>query len=620
MYLLLRYLRTLRVKRGGTYIEEMSDPLLVLDNQNRVVYRNRAAQDLMGHAGPEALGQAAEKTWPDWQSQIEHTPPLDNKGREMVLDQGGGQRIFDVMISPISDRRGNVLSRLAVLRDITGRIRSEEALRESEEKYRRLVTHAPDAIFIAQDGVIKFANPSTMALTRYSIAEHATIPFAKLIHPEDRDRVVGSQDRQLKGEAVPSSYSFRLLTKRGEELWVDLNAVLMTWEERLALLCYMRDITPLKRMEAQYLHAQKMEAVATLAGGIAHDFNNLLQTILGYAGVLCVDKKKSDPGYSELREIEKATLRGAELIQHLLIFSQKVESEQRSVQLNLTVKQVQKFLARAIPRMVKVEEVLAEDLWLVNADPARMEQVLVNLAINSLEAMPEGGRLIFETRNVTIDEEYSRIHPEIKPGDYVLLTVSDTGRGMNQETLGRLFEPFYTTKEVGQGSGLGLSAVHGIVKDHQGFIQCESEPDKGTTFKIYVPVLKQIEGREEPEKEGRPKGGTETILVVDDEEPIRVICEEILGNHGYQVLTAPDGETALSIYQKAKKKIDLVILDLIMPGMEGRKCLEELIKMDPEVKVLISSGYMLDEPPGATLKTGAKRFIRKPYTLRDLLK
>jgi len=400
---------------------------------------------------------------------------------------------------------------------------------------------------------------------------------------------------------------------------VDLNTVLITWEGGRALLCYMRDITSLKRLEAQYLHAQKMEAVNTLAGGIAHEFNNLLQTILGYTEVLFLERKESDCGYRELREIEKAALRGVELIQHLLIFSRKIKSKQAPVQLNLTVKQVQKLLTRTIPRMVKVEPMLVDDLRLINADSAQMEQVLINLAINSVDAMPEGGKLIFGTENVTVDEEYCKFHPEAKPGDYVLLTVSDTGRGMDQQTLGHLFEPFYTTKEVGKGTGLGLSAVYGIVMDHHGFIQCDSELGEGTTFKIYLPAIKQIMEGEVPAEEGRPRGGMETILVVDDEESIRGLCEEILGKYGYQVLTASDGETALNIYQEAKEKIDLIILDLIMPGMGGRKCLEELIKMNPEVKVLISSGNVIGEPPGATLKTGAKRFIRKPYTLREML-
>jgi len=603
----------------ATYIEEMSDPVIVLDHRNCVVYRNRAAQDLMGHVAHGAPGQAVEKIWPEWQSQIEHAPPVGSKGREMVLDRGDGQRIYDVLISPFFDRKGDILSRLVVLRDITGRKRAEETLRESEEKYRSLVTHASDAIFIVQDGVIKFPNPSTLALTRYSIDEHATIPFAKFIHPEDRDWVVDRQNRRLKGEEVPGSNSFRLLTKRGEELWVDLNTVLITWEGGRALLCYMRDITSLKRLEAQYLHAQKMEAVNTLAGGIAHEFNNLLQTILGYTEVLFLERKESDCGYRELREIEKAALRGVELIQHLLIFSRKIKSKQAPVQLNLTVKQVQKLLTRTIPRMVKVEPMLVDDLRLINADSAQMEQVLINLAINSVDAMPEGGKLIFGTENVTVDEEYCKFHPEAKPGDYVLLTVSDTGRGMDQQTLGHLFEPFYTTKEVGKGTGLGLSAVYGIVMDHHGFIQCDSELGEGTTFKIYLPAIKQIMEGEVPAEEGRPRGGMETILVVDDEESIRGLCEEILGKYGYQVLTASDGETALNIYQEAKEKIDLIILDLIMPGMGGRKCLEELIKMNPEVKVLISSGNVIGEPPGATLKTGAKRFIRKPYTLREML-
>lgn len=507
-----------------------------------------------------------------------------------------------------------------IFRDITGRKRAEAALRESEEKYRSLVANATDAIFIVQDGRIKFPNPITLTLAGYSAEELVTLPFINLIHPEDQAMVLDNYTRRLKGEEVSSTYTFRVINKRGEELWGQLNAVLITWEGRPAILCFIRDITPQKRLEAQYLHAQKMEAVGTLAGGIAHDFNNLLQAVLGYTEILLLDKEKLEHGYQELQEIKRAAQRGGELTQRLLTFSRRVPSKLRPVNLNQEINQIQKLLQRTIPKMIEIELTLADELRTVNADPAQIEQALMNLAVNARDAMPEGGKLIIGTKNITLDEEYCKMHLGAKPGDYVLLTVTDTGHGMDKETLEHLFEPFYTTKGVGRGTGLGLSMVYGIVKSHDGYIFCDSAPGKGATFEIYLPVIEQKLEKEELKEEKISMGGKETILLIDDEESIRDLGNQILNQFGYTVLATSDGESGLELYRKEKGKIDLVILDLIMPGMGGKKCLEELLKMNPKVKVVIASGYSIDGPTEEALEVGAKNFVSKPYAMRQMLK
>jgi CheY-like chemotaxis protein len=270
--------------------------------------------------------------------------------------------------------------------------------------------------------------------------------------------------------------------------------------------------------------------------------------------------------------------------------------------------------------MIDIELNLADDLRTINGDPAQIEQALMNLAVNARDAMPEGGRLRIGTKNVTLDEEYCRMHLGVKAGDYVLLSVTDTGYGMNQEILGHLFEPFYTTKGVGRGTGLGLSMVYGIVRSHDGYIFCDSVPGKGTTFEIYLPVIEQRPGMEESKEERIPRGGKETILLIDDEEFIRHLGNQILRQFGYIVLTASDGESGLELYQKEKGKIDLVILDLIMPGMGGRRCLEELLRMNPKVKVVIASGYSVDGHTKEALEAGAKNFVSKPYAIRQMLK
>jgi CheY-like chemotaxis protein len=269
--------------------------------------------------------------------------------------------------------------------------------------------------------------------------------------------------------------------------------------------------------------------------------------------------------------------------------------------------------------MIEIELHLADDLGTVNADPAQVEQVLMNLAVNSRDAMPEGGRLVIETGNVTLDETFCKNHLGAKPGGYVALTVSDTGHGMDKETIKHIFDPFYTTKGVGKGTGLGLAMVYGIVKSHEGYILCESKPNKGATFRIYFPVTEQGRVVKELREDKGFTGGTETILLVDDEDPIRNLGEQIFTKYGYTVLKVSDGEGALKIYEEKKDGIDLIILDLIMPGMGGKKCLEGLLQINPDVKVVIASGYSPEGRVKSFFEEGAKNFISKPFNMKEML-
>jgi two-component system cell cycle sensor histidine kinase/response regulator CckA len=277
-------------------------------------------------------------------------------------------------------------------------------------------------------------------------------------------------------------------------------------------------------------------------------------------------------------------------------------------------------LGRIIPKMVDIELRLANNLRPINADPTQIEQILLNLALNAAHAMPEGGKLIFETKNVEMDEEYCRTHPETRPGEYVLLTVSDTGHGMEKEILDRVFEPFFTTKQRGQGTGLGLSMVFGIVKSHGGHISCHSQPGAGTVFKIYFPATDTKIDLEPAPMQETPSLGTETILLVDDDETIRDLGKETLAIAGYKVLTASNGREALAIYANAQGEVSLVVLDLIMPQMGGKQCLEQLLKIDPKVKVLISTGHSSNGSAEETRVSGARGFVSKPYTRNQFLR
>ena len=381
-----------------------------------------------------------------------------------------------------------------------------------------------------------------------------------------------------------------------------------------------RDVTQEVALEAQLFQAQKMEAVGTLAGGIAHDFNNLLQVIQGYTEVLQNEVGRNKYGLEALQKIHRSAKRGAELTRQLLTFSRKVQSERRPLDLNREVEQVKKLLERTIPKMIEIELYLSENPAVVSADPIQVEQTIMNLAVNAKDAMPEGGKIVIETDRVRLDEKFCKTHLGARPGDYVLLSISDTGHGMNREIVDHVFEPFYTTKDVGKGTGLGLAMVYGIVKNHEGYILCYSELNTGTTFKIYLPAMEQSGQRlKADEVEDLFKGGDETILLVDDEEYIRELGVELLTDAGYKVLTATDGEEGFELYRKKQEDIDLVILDLVIPGMGGKKCYEEILKINPKAKILIVSGYSANGPGKEAIEAGAKGFVGKPFDVNHLL-
>jgi len=400
----------------------------------------------------------------------------------------------------------------------------------------------------------------------------------------------------------------------------DLN-LLMTFSNQIAIAIEnARLYRDLERTYLSSLQAQKMAAIGNLAGGIAHDFNNILQAILGHVGLLSYDFGEQAPQYPRLKRIESAAQRASDLIRQLLTFSRKGESLLRPLSLNSEVKEVMKLLSSAIPKMIAIELQLEPDLGMIDADPVQVNQVLMNLAVNARDAMSYDGKLVIGTKNVTVDEEYCRTHSGLRPGEHVMLWVSDTGHGMEKDVLDHIFEPFYTTKDVGKGTGLGLSTVYGIVKSHQGHIICESEPGSGTTFKVYLPVSGKDGQRlgEEKGEDSLVMRGTETILLVDDEATIREYCGELLKGYGYTVLTAKSGEEALEVFVREKGRIDLVISDLIMPGMGGKRCLDEMLKLDPEVKVLMMTGYAVHDHIREALERGARGVLNKPFSGQEM--
>jgi signal transduction histidine kinase/ActR/RegA family two-component response regulator len=378
--------------------------------------------------------------------------------------------------------------------------------------------------------------------------------------------------------------------------------------------------TEKKKLEDQLRHSQKMEAVGQLAGGVAHDFNNILTAIIGYGSLMKMKMDYDDPSRNYLLQILDSAKRAANLTQGLLAFSRKQAISPKSVRVNKIIENVEKLLRRLIGEDVEMKVSLAEADLTVLADSGQLEQVLVNLATNARDAMPEGGCLTIRTEAGVLDHEFIKMHGYGKPGSYALISVADTGTGMDGKTRERIFEPFFTTKEVGKGTGLGLSIVYGIVKQHNGYITCYSEPGKGTAFKIYLPVIDRKVSPTEDSVSLPSSGGTETILLAEDDAVVRALMKEVLEQSGYTVIEAADGEDAIGVFARNRDKVRLLILDVIMPKKNGKEVYEEIRKERPDVSVIFSSGYTADILQKKRVFDGEFKLISKPVSPTDLLR
>jgi len=612
-------------------LSENTFEAIFLSEKSICTGQNLAAEKMFGYSTEEAIGRhGTDWIAPEYRELVRKNMGLDYASpyEVMALRKDGTTFPCEIRGKMIDDQ--GRLIRVTALRDTTEHKKAEEALRESEDRFRLIAEQSLMAIGIIQDGVYKYFNKAYEQISGYSadeIKKWEPFELTKTVHPDDRSFVTEQVRKKQTGHTdVVPHYSFRGISKGGDIKWLEIYSKTVTYQNRPADLVAFIDITERKRAEmereklqAQLSQAQKMEAVGTLAGGIAHDFNNLLQVVLGYSDLLLVDKSRNDRDYDALNEIRRQARNGAELVKRILTFSRKADTSSRPIDLNREVRKAKQLLARTLPKIIEIELFLDEDLRKVDADPGQIEQILLNLAVNAKDAMPRGGKIVIETENATLHEDYCRSHLGVEPGVYVLLTFSDTGVGIYPEILDHIFEPFFTTKKPGEGTGLGLAAVYGIVKQHNGRIMCYSEPEKGTTFKIYLPGLKMEEEASTQRVQEMPAGGAETILLVEDEASVREFGKRALSKAGYTVLTAGNGQEALEIYREKWSEIHLVVMDLIMPVRDGRECLEELLKINRSVKVIVASGYSVNGLARRAVKSGAKGFIRKPFDIRQML-
>lgn len=479
---------------------------------------------------------------------------------------------------------------------------------------------AEGVVITDSKAIIQYVNPAAEVISGYDSKELIGQGASIFRSDKNDDSLYTNMWATIK---AGDFWSGRFVNRKkdGTEYYED-NSISPIFDETGKLTNYVaikHDVTKHVKLKEQLFQAQKLEAVAILAGGVAHDFNNLLQAVLGYSELMLQRRSHDDPDYEDLSKIHSAGKRGAELVRSLMTFSRKMEPNYVAVDLNQEVIAARDLLFRTIPKNINIDLRLQGNLPSVRADSSQIGQILMNLGVNARDAMPQGGTLGIQTEMIELDNEYCNSNSGLKPGPYVLMKISDNGQGMDGETVSHMFEPFFTTKEPGKGTGLGLATVYGILKQHDAQITCYSEPGRGTTFRIYFPIVSEKIRPAPPKDDTEIRGGSETILLVDDEQTVRDIGKKILDAHGYSVITANDGMQALEIYSDRGAAIDLIILDYVMPVMDGVNCTKKIKEINPTTKILLTSGHSVSSLDDVYIQTHANGFIEKPFNANHLL-
>ena len=596
--------------RDGTFLN-------IWTTNEALLYRPR--HELKGKRVSEVIGEDFFRPF----AMIFDRVLVTGRGEELEysLDVPAGRRWFLARMNRVPSAANDQYTLCLAVRDITGRKHAEEKLLVSEEKFSKAFHLGPDAVTITstEDGRYIEVNDSFLRLTGYARNEligRTAVELGVWANPKDRQQVVALLNRSSEFRDL----EIRIAIKSGEVRTVQMSAHTIELGGQTCILAIIRDVTERRALELQLRQSQKMEAVGRLAGGVAHDFNNLLVGILGYSELLKKKLAEQSPLLRMANEINFAAMRARDLTSRLLALSHRQVLRPAVLDLNALVRQCERLLRPVIGEDVRVILRLDPKTAHVKADPAQLEQVILNLALNARDAMPDGGTLSMETCNIQVDAALARLHPGLIPGYYVRLSVTDTGHGIAPDAMPRIFEPFFTTKEVGKGSGLGLSTVYGVVKQSGGCVTVSSVPDKGATFGIYLPRASELPERKTPAPPVTASStGTETILLVEDEAIVRDLVCEILKESGYVVLSATSGADAMKIIDEQADPIDLLITDVVMPEMSGPELANILRRARGEMSVLYMSGYTDD---AVLVRQGLPEnsaFVRKPYTPHQFL-
>jgi PAS domain S-box-containing protein len=634
-------------------IDFLPDATFAIDLDGKVIAWNRAIEEMTGVKAEAMLGQGEhEYSLPFYgirrpilidlvfksDEEIQQKYFFVRKEGACLLAEAdvpvqGEDRVLWGIARPLFDSKGKIVGAIESIRDITERKQAESAIREANERFRSVLHAATGYSIIGtdQNGVIKVFNEGAELMLGYGAEEVIDQATLEIIHdPEEivaRAVEIGIEPgfevlvaAARRGETETREWTY--IHRDGARLTVSLTVTAMRSETGLlnGFIGIARDITAEKKLEQQFIQSQKMESVGLLAGGVAHDFNNLLTPILGYTELLLRSFSEEDPRRRRLIQVKEAADRAKDLTHRLLAFSRKQVIELKTLDLGDIIRQFEKILRRTIRENIQIDIVIAPSMGKVRVDAGQIELVLLNLSVNAQDAMPEGGVLTIEARDIEIDVAYAASHAEIMPGPYVLLAISDTGSGMDEQLQAHIFEPFFTTKETGKGTGLGLSTVYGIVKQHGGSIFVYSERNHGSVFKVLLP---RVEG-EGPSAESSRSGddevryGLETILVAEDSEIVRLLACDLLESFGYQVLAAETPERCIEMAGGFAGTIDLLLTDVIMPGMNGKELYHALREDRPELKVLFMSGYTSNVIGQHGVLDQEEAFVQKPFTIQSL--
>jgi two-component system cell cycle sensor histidine kinase/response regulator CckA len=620
-------------------------PQFVIGRDHRVLYWNQALEELSNIRADEVVGtrehwkafylqerpcmadllvDGAVSEVPSWYPSKWEKSSLVEEAYEAIdffPKLGLDGRWLRFTAAAIRDSAGHLLGAIQTVVDITDKSRTEEALRKSEERYRSLFDGVPVGLYrTTSDGGILDANPALVEMLGYSdrraLLQMNAADF--YLNQEDRKRL---QELIERGDTV-RDFEVQFRRRDGSIVWIRDNTRVIR-DEQGGIQCFegsLQDITERRRIEEQLVQTQKMESIGTLASGIAHDFNNMLGIILGNASVLA-EMDVTDPRYHDrMQAIMETAQRGVVLVRQILTFARKTSSEREAVDPNSVIGELTKLLAETFPKTIRISLHLEQPLPRILMDRTQLHQAILNLCVNARDAMPNGGILTIRTRHVRAVGLAAQF-PTARPVDHVAIRVADSGVGMDETTRQRIFEPFFTTKEKGRGTGLGLAVLYGIVQAHHGLIHVESQMGKGSAFELFFPVAGPADESALPGYTGiqEAPGGQETILVVEDEEFLQTLLTELLEEKGYRVLSARDGREAVRTFRKQGGQIDLVLTDLGLPGLSGQEVARTLREDDPDVKILVASGYFEPGEKSRLVAAGVTDFVQKPYSLNDLL-
>lgn len=607
----------------NSIIASAMDAIITVDASQKIVLFNAAAEKMFGYQAKEVVGKPLDFLLPDrfrpaHRQHIEHFSKtkvtkrrMGHLGNIFGLRATGEEFPLEASISQIEDTGEKFYT--VILREITERIRTETVLREQAE----LLNHARDAIIvISLEDVILFWNKSAERIFGFP-KEQAIGQNVFSLFPNEEAKYSESKNATLAENEWEGEVTF---TPQGKEKivlesrWTSIHDHDANPESFLVICT---DITEKKRFEAQFLRSQRLESIGVLAGGIAHDLNNILSPIMMSLALLQA-KHPDEDTQNLLHTLLTMTERGGDMVKQILSFARGVEGEKIALSPRILIKEIVKILRETFPKNISIHQELDEDLDNVSGDITQLHQVLMNLAVNAADAMPDGGTLTFVTQNVVLDEHYARMNVDAKAGSFVMIQLLDTGCGIPEGLIHKIFDPFFTTKEKGKGTGLGLSTSASIIRGHNGFINLYSEVGKGTRFSIYLPALKELTEHEVIVQQLLPHGKGELILIIDDETAILEVTKQTLESFGYKVLTASDGAEGVAIFADKKGEINLVLTDMMMPLMNGVATIKAIQKIDKNTKIIASSGLENGNEKEA-MQLGAKLFLRKPYTAKTLL-